>query len=110
MLRNMMYPVDTIVAIATAPGAGPVGIVRLSGPRALAVLGKIWVGNNINVDNFLSTCIYYGNIVNLSTGAVENFVDEVLVAYFQSPKSYTGEDVVEILAHGSPYILEQVVT
>lgn len=102
-------PSDTIVAIATPPGEGPIGIVRLSGTGALGILGRVWICAGVSVDKFITHCIYYGKIRNLSTENTDAFVDEVLVAYFQGPRSYTGEDMVEVYAHGNPFILQQIV-
>ncbi len=98
---------DTIVAVATPPGSGAIGIVRLSGPHALAVLRKMWTSEVENGDNFLSRRFYLGNIVDLST---KYPIDKVLAVFFQSPASYTGEDIVEIHGHGNPVILDLIVT
>lgn len=95
---------DTICAIATAQG-GAIGIVRVSGPRAIEIADTIFTPHH----NWkkLSECkpytLAFGTIVD--NGEV---VDEVLVSVFRAPHSYTGEDAVEISCHGSSYILQKV--
>ena len=95
-----MY-LDTIAAIATAPGEGGVGIVRLSGPDSLAFALSIFrSGRSLRTPNdadIESHRMHYGSIVDPNSGAV---VDEVLMVWMQAPRSYTREDVVEIHSHG----------
>ncbi|MBI4239230.1 MAG: tRNA uridine-5-carboxymethylaminomethyl(34) synthesis GTPase MnmE [Deltaproteobacteria bacterium] len=100
------YLKDTIVAVATPSGVGAIGIIRLSGEGALQILRTLWMNSGQTVDNFESHRIYMGNVIDFSTGSL---LDQVLALWFQSPRSYTGEDVVEIHAHGNPLILEQIV-
>ena len=95
----------TIAAIATPPGVGGVGVIRLSGDRAREVLGKVWKSPHTIVDNFASHRLYLGNIVNFSTG---EWIDKGLAVWMKAPHSYTGEDVVEIQGHGSPLLLEKI--
>ena len=90
---------DTIVAIATAPGAGGVGIVRLSGPRAKAV-AEIVAGKAL-----APRTAHYATFAD----AAGDTIDEGIALYFKAPASYTGEDVVELQAHGSPVLLCQLV-
>lgn len=86
----------TIAAIATPPGRGAVGIVRVSGPRALAVLRRFSPG--------LEPKPRVATLVHLRVeGAL---VDEALALWFPGPRSFTGEDVVELQTHGSPVLLE----
>ena len=95
-----MY-LDTIAAIATAPGEGGVGIVRLSGPDSLVFALSIFrSGRSLRIPNetdIESHRMHYGSIVDPDSGAV---VDEVLMVWMQAPRSYTREDVVEIHSHG----------
>lgn len=91
---------DTIVAIATPPGRGGIGIVRLSGPAARSIACAL-TGRPSLEPRRATFCR-----VNGPDGSP---LDEVVVTCFPSPRSYTGEDVVEIAAHGSPTILEQIV-
>jgi len=97
-----MTPIQTIVAIATPKGEGAIGVVRLSGPDAILLADKIFVGVSLKKQN--SHTLHFGLIKD-----GEQEVDEVLVSLFKNPKSYTGEDVVEISAHGSSYILNTIV-
>ena len=97
-----MYDInETIVAIATPPGEGAIGIIRLSGASAIAIADKIFVGKQLADQK--SHTIHYGKIVEDT-----DVVDEVVVSLYNGPKSYTGEDVVEISCHGSQYVLERV--
>lgn len=96
---NAPMTADTIAAIATAPGAGGVGIVRVSGPRAFAIARAI-----AGVEPTPRRVAY----ARLHDGDGELIDDGVLLA-FRAPHSYTGEDVVELQAHGSPYVLAALV-
>lgn len=91
--------IDTIVAIATAPGAGGVGIVRLSGPRACAVAEEICTRK---LQPRTAHHVRFGD-------ADGTTIDDGIVLYFAAPASYTGEEVVELQAHGSPAVLQQLV-
>ena len=96
---------DTICAISTAPGAGGIAVIRVSGLEAIAICNKIFQPH-ITGKNLLSQKAYtlrYGSIRR------ENeLVDDVLVALFRAPHSFTGEDTVEITCHGSIYIQQQI--
>lgn len=87
---------DTIAAISTPAGSGGIGIVRMSGDKAVEILGRIFAPKNGKpVSEIRSHTITYGNIV--WNGSV---VDEVLASLMKAPKTYTREDVVEINCHG----------
>jgi tRNA modification GTPase len=90
---------ETIAAIATAPGAGGVGIVRLSGPRAQAIAEAI-TGTPLTPRH-----AHYARFA----AANGEILDDGIALYFKSPASYTGEDIVELQSHGSPVVLEQLV-
>ncbi|HAT1596359.1 TPA: tRNA uridine-5-carboxymethylaminomethyl(34) synthesis GTPase MnmE [Legionella pneumophila] len=92
--------VDTIVAIATPPGRGGVGIVRISGPNAYAI-ALCLNGNKALQPRLATFCSLYK--------ANNEVLDQGLVLYFKGPHSFTGEDVVEIQAHGSPVVLDLLV-
>jgi tRNA modification GTPase len=92
---------DTIVALATPAGAGAIGIIRLSGGKSIELANGIFRGKNLKAQK--SHTLHFGKVVE--DGAV---IDEVVVSLFVAPHSYTKEDVVEISAHGSPYILEKI--
>jgi tRNA modification GTPase len=87
---------DTIVAIATAPGEGGIGILRISGEKSLEVAQSIFKSvSGKRIDEYNNRTLIYGNIVDN-----DKIIDEVLLAYMKGPKSYTAEDVVEINCHG----------
>ena len=91
-----MFIDDTIAAIATAPGEGGIGIIRLSGINALEIANSIFKPFYRNsVEDYANRTLIYGNIVD-----GEDVIDEVLLAYMKGPHSYTAEDVVEINCHG----------
>jgi tRNA modification GTPase len=96
-----MYTIDdTIAAVATPLGTGGIGIIRMSGPGALAIAVRIfrpqWAARAPRLE---SHRLYHGHIVEPATGAI---VDEVLLSAMRAPHSYTREDVVEIYVHGGP--------
>ena len=92
---------DTIVALATPPGIGAIGIIRLSGNKAFDIINSLFSSRDLS--NKPSHTIHVGLIRE-----DENAIDEVVVSLFKGPKSYTGEHVVEISCHGSPYVQQQV--
>ncbi|RKG88378.1 tRNA uridine-5-carboxymethylaminomethyl(34) synthesis GTPase MnmE [Corallococcus sp. CA049B] len=93
----------TIVALATAPAAGAVGILRLSGPAALEVGRRLAPGVPASPT---PRHAYLASFVDAAGAAL----DEGLFLYFQAPRSFTGEDVVELQAHGSPRLLRLLLT
>ena len=108
----MMYAEDTIVALATPPGVGALGIIRLSGPQAMAIANRVFKGKDL--EQQASHTLHFGWIVQPADPAIPaatpaEIIDEVVVSLYKAPRSYTGEDVVEISCHGSPFILQQVV-
>ena len=90
---------STIAAIATATGAGGIGIIRMSGDKCFDILQKIFIPKDKNLDlkNVKGYTIKYGYIINKITGEK---IDEVLVSFFRAPKSYTTENMCEINSHG----------
>lgn len=98
---------DTICAIATPPGEGGIGIVRLSGPRSLGILCDLYRSpRGRKVIRWQSHLLVLGFIVDPLTG---ERVDEVFCVYMQAPRSYTGEDIVEIHGHGGAIPLRRIV-
>ena len=92
---------DTIVALATPQGVGAIGVIRVSGKNAFSIVSSVFEGKDLSkVDG---NTIHFGKIYE-----DQELLDEVLVSVFRNPKSYTGEDSLEISCHGSPYILERV--
>ena len=96
-MRNE-FLTDTIAAIATPIGNGGVSIIRISGPDAFLIIDKIFTHQNLK-----SGIIYHGRIKENA----EN-LDDVIVLPFKAPKSYTGEDVIEIQCHGGVYITKKI--
>lgn len=98
----------TIVAISTPPGIGGVGVVRLSGPESLSISQKLFFSASLAKPSLCMehSKLYYGFIRNPDTS--EN-IDDGYAVYFQSPNSFTGEDVVEFQLHGNPFLLSSVV-
>ena len=95
---------STIAAISTAPAAGGIGIVRISGKNCFKILKKIFVPKNKqDIEKIKGNTIKYGHIV--SDGKV---IDEVLVSFFKAPKSYTTEDMCEINSHGGTLIVKKI--
>ncbi|MCW5982940.1 MAG: tRNA uridine-5-carboxymethylaminomethyl(34) synthesis GTPase MnmE [Bryobacteraceae bacterium] len=100
--RPSEYPLnlgDTIAAISTPPGRGGLGIVRLSGPQARAIAGR-----TLRFPGEPQWRSWHSTMARL-VDAEERMIDEVVVAFFEKPRSYTAEDVVEISCHGSPVVL-----
>lgn len=91
---------DTIVAIATPPGRGGVGIIRVSGPLSCAIAQKIT--HKIAIESRL---IQFSSFYD---GDKADIIDQGVLLYFKSPHSFTGEDVVEFQAHGAPIVLDQL--
>ncbi len=93
---------DTIAAIATAPGFGGVGIIRISGPGSKAVLNNVFRPASVSFEDFRPWTLHFGKLVD----GAGNVLDEVLAVYMPGPKSFTGEDVAELHCHGGPVILQ----
>ncbi|WP_118952848.1 tRNA uridine-5-carboxymethylaminomethyl(34) synthesis GTPase MnmE [Taibaiella helva] len=94
---------QTIAAIATAPGIGAIGVIRLSGSEAITIADLIFKGKKLAAQQ--SHTLHFGRIVSPADGAE---IDEVVVSLYHGPRSYTGENVVEISGHGAPYILQRI--
>jgi tRNA modification GTPase len=95
---------DTIAAIATPPGSGGIGIVRVSGAKAVYIARLLFKPSRKSVD-FVSHHLYHGDIIAPETG---KSIDEVLISLMKKPHSYTGEDTLEIYCHGGSLILNAV--
>ena len=94
---------NTICANSTATG-GAIGIIRISGNEATAITSRIFVSPKcIDLNTVKGYTVHYGKIVN-----GEETIDEVVVIVYRSPHSYTGEDTVEIMCHGSAYIIQTI--
>jgi tRNA modification GTPase len=93
---------ETIVAISTPPGRGGIGIVRLSGPHGLSIAQKL-----VRLSNGMEHA--RARVADVIDPEERRIIDQAVVTYFAQPNSYTGEDLVEIAAHGSPVVLELLV-
>ncbi|GAA4453286.1 tRNA uridine-5-carboxymethylaminomethyl(34) synthesis GTPase MnmE [Rurimicrobium arvi] len=98
---------DTIVAIATAPGAGAIGMVRVSGKEAFSIVNAVFKGKDLRLQ--ATHTLHFGYIAEGKGTDAEQHIDEVVAGLFRGPKSFTGEDTIEITAHGSLYILQRIV-
>jgi tRNA modification GTPase len=92
---------DTIAAIATPPGIGAIGVLRLSGDQSFDIIQKLFPSKNLKAQAANTLHVGY-----LKEG--KNVLDEVVISLFKKPASYTGEDVIEISCHGSSYVQQQV--
>ncbi|MGB3591356.1 MAG: tRNA uridine-5-carboxymethylaminomethyl(34) synthesis GTPase MnmE [Nonlabens sp.] len=104
-----MYKNETIVALATPPGVGAVAIIRISGPGAHVIAGKLFSktarGALLNELSVLKArTVYLGYIIDNTT-----VIDQVLLTKFVAPNSYTGENIVEISCHGSIFIQNRII-
>ena len=98
-----MSQLEPIVAIATPPGEGAIGIVRLSGVGCIAIVDALFPARTLVQSEVRRA--WFGGL----TAPGGELVDEVVITTYRNPASYTGEDAVEISCHGSPYILSRVV-
>jgi tRNA modification GTPase len=92
---------DTICALATAGGVGAIGVIRVSGQQAITVVDSVFKGKRLTQQP--THTVHFGKIID-----GDKVIDEVLATLFINPKSYTGENTVELSCHGSPYIQQQI--
>ena len=93
---------DTIVALATPPGIGAIGVIRLSGSKSFPIINQLFPSKDLS--EAPSHTLHVGFLKD------ENkTIDEVVISLFRGPRSYTGEDVIEISSHGSPFIHQQII-
>ncbi len=98
----MIYQLEPIAALATAPGIGAIAVVRVSGEGAISITNQLFRGKDLTQQD--SHTAHFGTLRNDDN----SIIDEVLVTVFQTPKSFTKEDVVEISCHGSEFIIQQI--
>ncbi len=91
----------TIAALATPPGIGGIGIIRVAGEKAVEIVNPLFTGKDLSKQQ--GNTIHFGKIVS-----GDKILDEVLVSIFKAPHSYTGDDIVEISCHGSSFIQETI--
>ena len=101
MRENLSSWNDTIVALATPQGLGAIAVIRLSGPTAIDIISSVFSKKHLH--NKASHTVHFGKIIN-----GKEVIDEVVVTLYKAPSSYTGEEVVEISCHGSPYIQDSI--
>ena len=101
-------PDDTIVAIATPAGRGGIGVVRISGPAALRISGVL-IERQSPLQPRIATFTRLTNTSATNDPTLARAGDEVVVTFFPTPRSYTGQDVIEISAHGTPVVLRGIV-
>lgn len=94
----------TICAISTPPGTGGIATARVSGPQAIEIVSKIWKGCNLN--DVASHTVHYGTIFDPNSGEP---LDDGVATIFRAPRSYTGEDTVELSVHGSQWIQRELI-
>src|SRR5471030_364385 len=93
---------DTIVALATPQGIGAIGVIRVSGKDTFAVMNTLFPSKDL-----LQQASHTLHVGYIKDG--EQALDEVVLSLYSGPKSYTGEDVIEIGCHGSPFIQENII-
>ena len=94
----------TIAAIATAPGAGGIGIVRISGPQSREILSRMFSPASAKFSGFRPWVLHRGRALD-HEGAP---LDDVLAVFMPGPRTFTGEDVAEIHCHGGPFIVQAI--
>lgn len=96
---------DTIIALASPAGIGAVSLIRVSGPRAIEITDTLFESiHNKKLRTQATHTIHLGHIVDQ-----QRVIDQVLISIFKNPNSYTGEHVIEINCHGSPYIQQEII-
>ena len=93
---------DTIVALATAPGVAAIGVIRISGKNTFSIVSTLFLSKDL-----LAQPTHTIHVGLLKDGS--EVIDEVVLSLFKGPKSYTGEDTIEISGHGSPFVQEQII-
>ncbi len=93
---------DTIIALATPPGIGAIGVIRVSGPASFTVMNRLFPSKDLLQQD--SHTLHVGFLKEGDT-----VLDEVVLSLYKGPRSYTGEDVIEISCHGSPFIQENII-
>ncbi|MCM1310171.1 MAG: tRNA uridine-5-carboxymethylaminomethyl(34) synthesis GTPase MnmE, partial [Bacteroides sp.] len=103
-MSNAQRPTPTISAISTAPGIGGIAVARISGPEAIPIVQKIWRGKDLN--RCLTHTAHLGTLYDPATA---EDLDTAVATIFRAPRSFTGEDVVELSIHGSRWIQRELI-
>ncbi len=101
-MNNLVGWNDTIVALATPPGIGAIGVIRISGKDAFKIVNELFPSKDLFEE--APNTLHVGYLKHRDL-----VLDEVILSLFKSPRSYTGEDVIEVSCHGSPFIQQQVI-
>ncbi|WP_276500971.1 tRNA uridine-5-carboxymethylaminomethyl(34) synthesis GTPase MnmE [Terrimonas pollutisoli] len=102
MINHLSGWDDTIVALATPPGIGAIGVIRLSGKQTFPIVDSLFPSKDLLQE--AANTLHVGYLKHK-----DQIIDEVVVSLFRSPRSYTGEDVIEISCHGSPFIHQRII-
>src|SRR6185503_8170827 len=102
MTNNLTGWDATIVALATAPGVSALGVIRLSGKNSFSIVNALFPSKDLLKEPSHTLLVGFLKKEN-------KILDEVVLSLFRAPKSYTGEDVIEISCHGSPFIHQQII-
>jgi tRNA modification GTPase len=102
MLNRLSGWEDTIVALATPPGIGAIGVIRLSGEKSIQIVDGLFPSKDLTKQS--SHTLHVGLLKE-----EEKLLDEVVISVYRNPTSYTGEDVIEISCHGSAYVQELII-
>ncbi len=94
---------DTIAALATPQGIGAIGVIRVSGKDAINIVNTLFPSKDLCAKE--SHTLHIGMLQQKGIP-----IDQVVVSLYKAPSSYTGENVVEISSHGSPYVLEKIIS
>ncbi|MEN6357154.1 MAG: tRNA uridine-5-carboxymethylaminomethyl(34) synthesis GTPase MnmE [Armatimonadota bacterium] len=102
-----MNSIDTIAAIATPVGSAGIGVIRISGPKALSAASRLFTCGDKDIAKLPTHTAHHGTLIDPKTGSA---IDDVVLTIFRSPASYTGEDVVEISCHGGIAVLRRALS
>ena len=102
MLGKLVGWDDTIVALATPAGLGAIALIRISGKDSFSIMGRLFPQKKLSEQP--SHTLHFGRLMDSGKE-----IDEVVISLYKAPKSYTGEDVIEISCHGSPYVQQRVI-
>lgn len=101
MINKLSGWSDTIVAVATAPGVGAIAVIRISGEKAFEIINELFPSKDLLAQ--ASHTMHVGVLKDS-----DDAIDEVVVSLYKGPRSFTGEDTIEISCHGSPFIQQQI--
>ncbi|MBA2248577.1 MAG: tRNA uridine-5-carboxymethylaminomethyl(34) synthesis GTPase MnmE [Chitinophagaceae bacterium] len=109
MLNKLTGWDDTIVALATPPGVGAIGVIRLSGEKSIEITNKLFSSKDLLLQPSHTLHVGFLKKSDNKNTQEEKLLDEVVVSIYKKPTSYTGENVIEISCHGSMYVQQQII-